>query len=58
MKSSKKSVAGHVVSQLLLSGESEMVDKGSSVKTVAFCLPGMLLMYDFKTALPGLESGF
>jgi hypothetical protein len=58
MKSSKKSVAGHAVSQSLLSGESEMVNKGSSVKTVAFCLPEMLLIYGFKTALPGLESGF
>jgi hypothetical protein len=44
MKSNKKSVVGLVDFAMLSDGESVKESKDSSVRTVVFCLPGMLLM--------------
>jgi hypothetical protein len=58
MKSSKKSVVGHVVLQMLLGGESSQGNKGLSVRTVAFCLIVMLLSCEIRIVLFGLKSGY
>ncbi|MBD0294201.1 MAG: hypothetical protein ICV84_03220 [Flavisolibacter sp.] len=58
MKSSKKSVAGRAALQSLLGGGSETANKDSNARIVEFYLPEMLLMYDNRTVLFGLRSGF
>jgi len=58
MKKTKKSVVGLAEVYRLLGGASNLVNKGLSVSSVIYCLPGTTLTRSLKTGLCGSENGF